>query len=174
VEDDKRTASILSSIRGMMKLEKKEKEKVNLNEMIDELIIIYSGEAIKRQIKLDASLNPEPVYILADRTQIQQVIMNFILNAFLAMDKVSQNDRTVSITELTDNEYVTVSVRDKGRGIEDAIMDKIFKPFVTTRKEGTGIGLAISHSIIQDHQGTIWAENMPDGGAKFSFRLKTI
>lgn len=172
VEDDKRTASILSSIRGMMKLERRKKEKVSLNEMIEELLIIYNSEAIMRKIKIEATLADEHVLILADRTQIQQVIMNFILNAFQSMARFSQDDRTVSITESTDNGVVTVSVRDHGSGIDDSIKDKIFKPFVTSKKEGMGIGLALSHSIIQDHQGRIWAENMPDGGARFSFSLK--
>ena len=71
-----------------------------------------------------------------------------------------------------DDEYVTVSVRDYGKGIDDSVKDKLFEPFVTSRKEGTGVGLAISRFIIEDHQGKIWAENKPDGGAEFAFKLK--
>ena len=66
---------------------------------------------------------------------------------------------------------VTLSVRDYGAGIADSIKDKLFKPFVTSKKEGLGIGLSISQSIIHDHKGKIWAENKPDGGAEFSFSL---
>jgi two-component system sensor kinase FixL len=174
VEDDKRTASILSSIRGMMKLEKREKEKVNLNELIDEVYNMYIGEAIRRNIKMNINLSDVPVYIIADQTQIQQVLLNFILNAFQSMDKVNNKDKTISITEFTDNDHVTVSVKDQGTGIEESIKDNIFKPFVTTKKDGSGIGLAISHSIIEDHKGNIWAKNIPDGGAEFSFSLKTV
>ena len=67
-----------------------------------------------------------------------------------------------------------VSVRDNGDGIEESIKEKLFKPFASSKKEGTGIGLSICRSIIEDHHGKIWAENMPDGGAKFSFSLKIL
>ncbi len=172
VEDDKRTASILSSIRGMMKLEKREKDKVNLNTLMEEIISIYHSEAIKKRIKLNVKLADQAVYILADQIQIQQVIMNFILNAMQSIEKINANNRLVIITERFDDEYVYVSVRDYGEGITDALKPKLFKPFVTSKKEGSGIGLAISRAIIDDHQGKIWAENMPDGGAAFSFSLK--
>ena len=71
-----------------------------------------------------------------------------------------------------EQDSVIVSVRDSGPGIDKSILEKIFKPFVTSGKTGFGIGLAVSRSIIQDHNGKIWAENMPDGGAQFSFSLK--
>jgi len=69
---------------------------------------------------------------------------------------------------------VIVSVRDNGKGLDEAEKEKLFKPFITTKKEGTGVGLVICRSIIEDHDGKIWAENMFDGGAKFSFSLKII
>jgi len=90
------------------------------------------------------------------------------------MEKESGQKRTLTITESTGHDAVTVSVRDQGPGIDLSIQDKIFKPFVTTRKEGMGIGLALSHSIIDDHQGKIWASNLPGGGAEFAFSLKTV
>jgi signal transduction histidine kinase len=172
VEDDKRTSSILSSIRGMMKLEKREKEKVELNDLIEEVCRIYQSEALEKRVKLEPTLADKPVYIIADPIQIQQVIMNLIVNAIQSVEKENEQARQVVIVELPDEENVTVSVRDYGRGIDESIKDKLFKPFVTSRKEGLGIGLAISRSIIDNHQGKIWAENMEDGGAKFSFSLK--
>jgi len=172
VEDDKRTASILSSIRGMLKLEKREKEKVNLNILVEEIINIYLGESIIRGIKLQMILPEQPVFILADPIQIQQVIMNLLLNAMQSIEKAQPKTRQVTIKEVADKELVTVSVRDHGEGIADSVKDKLFKPFVTSKKEGTGIGLSISRSIIEDHEGRIWAENVPDGGAIFSFSLK--
>ncbi len=173
-EDDKRTASILASIRGMLKVEKRDKEKVILNDLIEEVLAIYKSEAIIRRIRLKAILTADPVCILADRTQIQQVIMNLVLNAFQEMEKIQKKDKTLWITESVEDEHVTVSVKDQGRGIDASIKDTVFKPFVTSKKEGMGIGLALSHSIIHDHQGSIWAENLPQGGAEFSFRLKII
>jgi signal transduction histidine kinase len=174
VEDDKRTANILSSIRGMMKLEKKEKEKVNLNALIDELITIYKSEATLMRVRLSVNLTEKPVYVIADGIQIQQVMLNFISNAAQAADMAKAKNRNIIISEIINNEDVTVSVRDFGDGITDPVADILFKPFRTTKKEGLGIGLAISKSIIDDHHGKIWAENMPDGGANFAFSLKIV
>ena len=171
-EDDKRTASILSSIRAMLKLEKREKEKVNLNDLIKEVINIYHAESINKNINLDLTLEDQPVFIIADSIQIQQVLMNFILNAIQSIEKIDAVNRHILITEQLENDGVTVTVRDFGEGIAETLKDKLFKPFVTSKKEGTGIGLAISRSIIDDHKGKIWAENMPDGGSIFAFSLK--
>jgi signal transduction histidine kinase len=172
VEDDKRTAAILSSIRGMMKMEKREKEKVDLNSLVEELIAIYRSEAIEHKVRMDVRLLNEHVYVLCDRIQLQQVIMNFILNARQAMDKINTEKKTITITEHIQQGDVIISVRDNGEGIDESLKANIFKPFVTSKKEGFGVGLAISRSIIEDHHGKIWAENLPDGGAEFSFSLK--
>jgi signal transduction histidine kinase len=174
VEDDKRTASILSSLRGMLKLEKREKEVIHLNLLIEETILIYTGESIRKNISFELSTVDPPVYVIADKIQIQQVVMNLIQNSVQSIENAGAKTRKIVITEKLDNDMVIVSVRDFGEGISEVIREKIFKPFVTSKKEGTGIGLAISRSIIDDHHGKIWAENMPDGGAIFSFSLKTF
>ncbi|NWG29683.1 MAG: sensor histidine kinase [Ignavibacteriaceae bacterium] len=174
VENDKRGASILSSIRGMMKLESREKEKVNLNSLIDEVTSVYRNEASLRNIKLIVNLTDEPVYIFADGIQIQQVLLNLIFNASQSMGKINASKKVITISDSINNTNVIVSVSDRGTGIDEAEKDKLFKPFITAKKEGTGIGLVICRSIIEDHEGKIWAENIPDGGAKFSFSLKII
>jgi C4-dicarboxylate-specific signal transduction histidine kinase len=174
VEDDKRTAAILSSIRGMMKLEKREMEKTNLNDLIQEMVIIFNTEAVAQKLKLEMKLTDEPVFVKADPIQIQQVIHNLMSNALQAMGKVISDNKKITITEIKAGDEVVVSVRDYGQGIDERITPKIFIPFVTTKKEGLGIGLAISRSIIDDHRGRIWAENKPDGGAEFSFSLKIL
>ena len=172
VEDDKRTAAILSGIRGMLKLEKREKERVDLNKLIDEIVSIYKGEAVGKRINLAVKLSDQPVYILADGIQIQQVLLNLITNATQSIEMVNAEKREIVINESVDTEFVVVSVRDYGAGIGEQLKDNLFKPFVTSKKEGSGIGLAISHTIIDNHNGKIWAESLPDGGAVFSFRLK--
>jgi signal transduction histidine kinase len=172
VDSDKRAASILSGIRGMMKLEQREKEKVNLNSLIDELATIYGTEAVDKRIKLLVNLAEVPVFIMADKILIQQVILNFIANASHSIEKINALNRNVVINEVVDNESVLVSVRDYGEGIQESVRNTLFKPFITSKKDGTGIGLAISRSIIEDHQGKIWAEDAPGGGAVFYFSLK--
>jgi signal transduction histidine kinase len=174
VENDKRGASILNSVRGMMKLETREKEKVNLNTLIEEIAAVFHSEASKLNTKLDMELDDKPVYILADGIQIQQVLLNFILNASQAMEKVNTSNKRITISNTISYGDVIVSVRDNGKGIDNAEKEKLFKPFITSKKEGTGVGLVICRSIVEDHNGKIWAENMPDGGAKFSFSLKIL
>ncbi len=110
----------------------------------------------------------------ADRIQIQQVLLNLIFNASQSMERAGTRTNAISITQVIDEDNVIISVRDYGAGIDESIKEKLFKPFVTLKKEGMGVGLSICRSIIDDHDGKIWAENMTDGGAKFSFSLKII
>jgi len=172
VEDDKRTASILSSVRGMMKLENREKEHVNMNSLVSEVVNILSSEANVHNVVLNTRLPEDPVYIFADGTQIQQVILNFVINAMQSVEASHTENRMITITETLNKEDVTVAVRDFGEGIAETLKDKLFKPFVTSKKDGFGIGLSISQSIIHEHQGKIRAENKAGGGAEFSFSLK--
>jgi signal transduction histidine kinase len=174
VENDKRGASILGSIRGMIKLERREKEKTDLNSLITEVVSVYNSEANKLSMQLNVKYSDEPVYILADKIQIQQVILNFIFNAAQAMEKVKAPKKVINISSSINGKEVTVSVKDNGTGIDEAVKEKLFKPFITSKEEGTGIGLVICRAIVEDHNGKIWAENGSDGGAKFSFSLKIL
>ncbi len=174
VDNDKRTASILSSMRGMLKLENREKEKINLNVLINEVVAVFYSEANKLNTKLNLELSDEETFILADGIQIQQVLLNFILNASQSMEKTNASNKKITVSSTINNSEVIISVRDNGVGLDEEMKEKLFKPFVSAKKEGTGIGLTICRSIIEDHQGKIWAENVPDGGARFSFSLKII
>jgi signal transduction histidine kinase len=173
-EDEKRAAAILSGIRSMMKLEKREKEPVNMNSLIEETIKIYKTEAAAHQVRLNMKLCDTPVYVMADRIQIQQVIINFLSNATQAMEKITAADKNIFLAETMEGDSVIVSVRDFGTGMTEHVKAGLFKPFVTIRKEGLGVGLAISRTIIDDHRGKIWGESMPGGGSTFSFSLKIL
>jgi two-component system sensor kinase FixL len=98
--------------------------------------------------------------------------MNLIRNSFSAMEENNTVPKTIDIQLIFSKDCVNVSVRDSGPGIDPEIRGKLFKPFVTTRKDGSGIGLALSRSIIEKHKGEIWAENNEGRGAVFSFRLQ--
>jgi C4-dicarboxylate-specific signal transduction histidine kinase len=174
VDNDKRGASVLSSIRGMLKLEIREKEKTDLNYLIEEVVTVFEGEASKLSTKLFVQLKDTPIYVLADKIQIQQVILNLIFNASQSMERSDTKNKTIDITQSVSDEDIVVSIRDYGNGIDESILAKVFNPFVTSKSEGMGMGLAICRSIIEDHGGKIWAENLPEGGAKFSFSLKMI
>ena len=173
-DNDKRAASILNSVRGLMKLEKREKEKVNLNSLINEVVDLYRSKALELQSKLNLQIPDKSVFIWADSIQIQQVILNLISNASQSLEKTNGRNKMISVTETIENENVIVSVRDNGMGIDESVKDKLFKPFVTSGRQGMGIGLTICRSIIEDHHGTIWADNFPGSGAEFSFNLKII
>jgi signal transduction histidine kinase len=172
VDDDKRAADVLSSIRQLLKLEKREKQKVDLNQLIKQVADIFKGELNKKNIQLHLNLAENPVYILGDITQIQQVLLNFISNAANAIGEANSIKKIIQVKETINNENVIISVLDYGTGIDESIKNNLFKPFVTTRDKGFGIGLAISKSIIDEHEGNIWAENNTEGGATFSFQLK--
>ena len=107
-----------------------------------------------------------------DKVQLQQVVLNLLLNAFQAMKDCPVNERQVSVrTELHDGHQVIVAVSDRGEGLKDGQLDKIFQPFYTTKENGLGLGLAISRSIVEAHGGRLWAQNNPDRGATICFTV---
>jgi signal transduction histidine kinase len=172
IEDDKRAGSIISSVKSLMKLEDREMENVNLNLLLQETIDIINSEAIRNRIKIKLKLDTGPVYVFGDKIQLQQVVMNFIRNASNAIENSNAENKVIEVIMLLSKNSVTVSIRDFGPGIDEAIKGNLFKPFFTTTKKGFGIGLALSRSIIEKHKGVIWAENLPGGGAQFSFMLQ--
>jgi signal transduction histidine kinase len=174
IEDDKRAAELISSVRSLMKLETREKEKVNLTTLIADTVAIFNSESVKQHIRIIQHLLQNPVFVFGDKIQLQQVVLNFLSNAAIAMENTDAEQRIIEITERIEKGLVRVSVRDSGPGIDDSIKEKLFKPFITSRKSGFGIGLAVSRSIIEKHNGEIRAENASGGGAEFSFRLKVF
>jgi signal transduction histidine kinase len=174
IEDDKRAGSIISSVKSLMKLETREKEKVNLNALIQETVDIMRNDLVRQKIKVDINDSPDPSFVMADKIQLQQVLMNFIRNAANALGNNESLNKVLRINLYRENNSAILSVSDNGPGIDENIINKIFKPFITTTKKGFGIGLALSRSIIESHQGEIWAENNPEGGAVFSFRINTL
>jgi len=158
----------------MLKLENREKEKVNLNLIIEDMIAVYKSEALKYDIELNVNLPFEPVYVNADPIQIEQVILNLINNASHSLQKNNSINKLITISLSCTDDNAVVSVEDNGSGIEKTIKEKLFRPFVTSKEEGTGIGLVICRTIIEDHDGKIWADNIQDSGAKFSFSLTKL
>lgn len=174
LEDDLRATGIISSVKNLMKPESREMESVELSKLILETVDILRNDAKKQSIKIELELDSAPVFIFGDKIQIQQVLMNFIRNATTAMEKCDPGNRQLKISSALTKGSVTVSVRDSGPGIDTSIREKLFKPFITTRKDGFGIGLTLCRSIIEKHNGKIWVDDMQEGGAMFSFSLQTI
>jgi signal transduction histidine kinase len=173
IEDDKRAGGIISSVRSLMNLEIREKDNVMVNSLVHETLDIMRYEIMKHGVRIIYKPDIIPIYVFADKIQLQQVLLNFFRNSIDAMEENNPDEKTLEVTIKLNRNSVTVSVRDSGPGIDKSILEKIFKPFFTTGKTGFGIGLAVSQSIIENHEGEIWAENIPGGGAEFSFRLTT-
>jgi signal transduction histidine kinase len=173
IEDDKRAGGIISSVKGLMKEDNPEKANLNLNLVIDETYEIVYSEAIANKIQMKKYLEEYPVIVFGQKILLQQVMLNFLRNAMNAVDENPDCEKLIEISMKALKGYVTVSVRDSGKGINPEIKDKLFQPFITGRKEGFGMGLALSRTIIEKHHGEIWAKNLSGGGAEFSFRLKT-
>lgn len=174
LEDDIRATRIISSVKSLMKPETAEKENVNLNILINETAELVRSEAKKAGIKIEIGFEADPVFVFGDKIQLQQVLMNFIKNAMTAMEKNNPEDRLLEINLKLTSDEVIVSVQDSGPGIDAKVRENLFKPFVSTKKEGFGIGLTLCKSLIEKHNGKIWAENISEGGTVFSFSLNVI
>jgi len=110
--------------------------------------------------------------VQGDKVELQQVVLNLLLNAFEAMKDCPANEREISLHAAIDGaDVVRVEVCDRGTGIGSDNLDKIFQPFYTTKRDGLGMGLSISRSIIEAHGGRLLAENNPDRGATFYFTV---
>jgi C4-dicarboxylate-specific signal transduction histidine kinase len=174
LEDDIRATRIITSVKSLMKPETAEKENVNLNALIIETVDLVRSEAKKGGIKIEIEFEADPVFVFGDKIQLQQVLMNFIKNAITALEQNKPENRLLKINLKLTTDEVIVSVQDSGPGIDAKVRENLFKPFVSTKKEGFGIGLTLCKSLIEKHNGKIWAENIPEGGTVFSFSLNVI
>lgn len=174
VEDDKRAGEIISSVKSLMKIETRVKEQLDISVIIKETLLILHSEINKQEIEIVLNEPNEPVFVFGDKIQLQQVVMNLLLNASIAMKDSVGHPKKIIISVVHANSLVTVSISDTGSGIDESLRETLFDAFATTRKEGMGIGLALCKSILQHHNGKIIGQNRPEGGATFSFALKTL
>jgi PAS domain S-box-containing protein len=170
--DDRRAAEVISSIRELLRKEEPHYHPVQVNQVIQEVLAFIRSDAVIEGLAIETVLAPALPVVMGDRVQLQQVLLNLILNAVDAMNKVEPDQRKIVIkTENKEDREVQVSVRDLGAGIDEAHRAKLFESFFSTKPKGMGMGLAISQRIIYAHGGTIWGENNPDRGATFGFTL---
>jgi signal transduction histidine kinase len=171
VRDDKRAASVITTLQSMVKKEEKAKEPIILNGVLEDVVAVFMSEAIRSNLTIEKEFDESLPPVLGDAAQLEQVALNLIMNAGDALSQNPPNKKRVVLqTKMTDH-AVQVTVRDFGPGIDEARRDELFQPFFTTKKSGMGMGLAICKSIIAEHGGRIWAENHPGGGAVFFFEL---
>ena len=168
--DAKHAAQIIDRVRSLYRKDSSHWEMVDVNEIIDEMVMLLRGESHRYAISLRTDLAELP-QIKADRVQLQQVFMNLILNAIEAM-KDTGGDLSIRSQRNEDDELL-VSVTDNGVGLPAGRADEIFKAFFTTKSQGTGMGLAITRSIVESHGGRIWATANSERGTTFYFTLST-
>jgi PAS domain S-box-containing protein len=172
-KDATRAADIISRIRLLFKKVNPQRELVDVNEVVREMIVLLRGEATRYAISVRAELASDLPQVMGDRVQLQQVLMNLLLNGMDAMKDVDTTRELIINSQPAKNEQVMVSVSDTGVGLPPQQAEQIFNAFFTTKPYGTGMGLRISRSIIESHGGRLWAANNSPRGASFCFTLPT-
>ncbi len=173
VKDGKRAAEIITRVRQLFKKGTSQRELVDVNEIIREMIVLLRGETTRYKILVGTDLAVDLPQVMADRVQLQQVMMNLMINGIEAM-KDAHGTRELAIrSQRMQNEEMVVSVTDSGAGLPPQQTEQIFNAFFTTKPHGTGMGLRISRSIIESHGGRLWAADNIPRGASFCFSLPT-
>jgi two-component system, LuxR family, sensor kinase FixL len=173
IVDGRRAGDVIRRLRSLARRDGLQKVKLNLNEVIRDAIPLVRRELINRRIVLELDLARGLPAIMGDRVQLQQVLINLIINSIQAMSEIPCGSRKLSIRSRPhEGNGVLVTVADTGTGIEPENLDRLFNTFFTTKREGIGMGLSISRSIIEAHGGRIWASNNSEAGATVGFVVK--
>jgi PAS domain S-box-containing protein len=170
--DGKRASDVISRIRALVRKTGSEKEQLNINQAIEEVVHLTEDEALRKGVVLRTERADDLPFVLGDRVQLQQVLLNLIINGMEAMSSVANGVRELLVySRLHESNQVLVAVQDSGIGVEPENLKKIFDPFYTTKSQGMGMGLAISRSIVENHGGKLWASPNDGPGATFKFTL---
>ena len=164
-----RAGQIISRLRKMVQKGPPRHSTVKLNELVREAVELLQPLATKRRVIIELDLDPELNSVRADHIQIEQVILNLARNAIDAMDEIERGPRRIEIRTTTVDDGVELIVRDYGIGVPADLSRRLFEPFVSSKEQGLGIGLAISRTIIHAHKGRIWHAPAPDCGTSFHF-----
>jgi PAS domain S-box-containing protein len=172
VQDDSRASDVIRRMRALIKKEDVAFAPVNLVDVVRDVARLVYSDAVLLNVDIALELNSSLPPVRGDRIQMQQVVLNLMLNAFDAMKDCPVNERRVLLTAVQNEAgSLRVAVRDHGIGLTRENLETIFQPFYTTKRDGLGMGLSISRSIVEDHGGRLWAENNPDRGMTFYFTL---
>ncbi|MGB9042794.1 MAG: ABC transporter substrate binding protein, partial [Pseudolabrys sp.] len=172
VSDGHRASGIIGSVQAMFKQDSQVKTTVDLNNVIQDVLGLVRGELQTQGIFVQSRLTRPLPLILGNKGQLQQVVLNLVRNAADAMDSVSRRARVLTIkTAIHGSDGVLLSVEDSGTGIAAKDIDRIFESFFTTKSQGMGMGLSICRSIIEAHNGRLWASPGVDHGSVFNIVL---
>jgi PAS domain S-box-containing protein len=171
IRDGTRASEVVGRLRALFSKKTEKSEAVDLNEATSEVIALASRDLQRNRVVLRTDFGRELVRLTADRVQLQQVILNLLLNANDAMSDVDDRQRLLVIRTAADGEGVRLSVQDAGMGFAAEDAERLFQAFYTTKNSGMGIGLSVSRSIIERHNGRLWGEPNDGPGATFSFTI---
>jgi signal transduction histidine kinase len=192
IRDGKRASDVISRMRALFKKASTAKERLDVNRVIEEVVIFAQSEVQRNRISLQTQLANDLPLIMGDRIQLQQVILNLTINAIEAISAAGDGSRELRIsshkvTEIAgassknrfadnaldhpEGTHVLIAVRDSGPGLDPNSLGRLFDPFYTTKHQGLGMGLAISRSIVEAHEGRLWATANTPRGAVFQFTL---
>ena len=169
--DGRRASDVVRGIRRMVKKSETVRQRINLNDLVRDVVQIVHSDSLLRSCEVKTSLESDLPTIEADPVQLRQVLLNLVINGFDAMHDTPMGDRITEVTAARQGDAIWVSVRDYGGGIAEETRQRLFEPFFTTKAEGLGMGLAIVRSIVESHGGKIGAENVEGGGARFHFTV---
>ena len=171
VADGTRASAVIARIRAFIKKTPAERKELDINDVIQEVLALARRELSENRVLLELQLTKALPLVLADRVQLQQILLNLIMNGIEAMTSVKDRRRMLSVQSKVDESGdVLVTVRDSGTGL-DSEGDRVFTPFFTTKANGMGMGLPISRSLVESHAGRLWATSNSPHGAIFSFTL---
>src|SRR6266850_5392998 len=173
MDDAQRASEIITRIRALVKKAPPQKDWLDINQIIREVIGLGQSEVQRNHVALQTQLSGDMPLVFADRIQLQQVMLNLMMNAIEAMNQVTTARELVISSGADDSKGVVVVVRDSGPGLDSKSLERLFEPFYTTKPQGMGMGLAICRSIIEAHGGRLWATSNRDRGASFHFTLPT-
>ena len=172
ISDGHRASQVVTSVRTMFKKDEHAKVRLDVNEVIEEVLTLLRSELNSRRVSVRTELSQELPRISADRVQLQQVVLNLVMNAGEAMDAMPAGARMLTIrSEACAPNEVIIAVEDSGPGIDPKDVDRIFDPFFTTKSQGMGMGLSICRSIIEAHHGQLSASSGITRGAVFQIAL---
>ena len=189
VRDGNRASDVIARTRALFKKTSAAKEPVDTNEIIQEVLAVTQNELQRNRVSLRTQFAKDLPMVTGDKIQLQQVILNLVINAIEAMHEVSEASRElcVSSEKVTDTSdeieqeasslpkaRVLVVVGDSGPGLDSTQLQRVFETYYTTKSQGTGMGLAISRSIIEAHGGRLWAKRNTPRGALFKFTLPVL
>src|SRR5215212_3920991 len=174
LQDDRRASEVIRRMRSLLTKAPYELKSLDLNEVVRDTVKLLTTLAVAGKAELVSVIKSDALPILGDRIQLQQVILNLVANGIDAMRDTPRENRVVSIRTSRVDEFAELSVSDRGPGIPEDHVKRIFEPFYTSKAGGMGMGLSISRTFIEAHHGVIWEKNRDHGGASFRIKLPLV